>query len=289
MKKIVVLGGEGALGRCFSRNLERDGVVSFGRADLDIMNPEMLRDLIPYGATVINTAGYTNVDAAESDEASAFLINAQGAANVARAVMEKSGRLIQISTDYVFDGESKSPYSEEATPAPQTVYGKSKLEGERYVREILPNSSLIVRTAWLYGYPGKSFPATILKAAQERESVDVVTDQVGQPTWTRDVVRMIELLLDGDVRNGVIHATSSGQTSWFTFTQALFGHAGLDVGAINPVASEDFPRAAARPTFSALSHERWSRLGLPKPRPWEEALAEAWDQELHRVLEDDAP
>jgi len=245
-----------------------------------------LQSFIPESATVINASAYTDVDGAESDEAAAFAVNADAVRLIAETVKAKGGRLIHISTDYVFDGTAPEPYDEGATRSPKSAYGRSKLGGEQAVEDILPNSGVIVRTAWLYGYPGKSFPATILRASQNREFLDVVTDQVGQPTWTGDVAAMVESLVVNDIRHGIFHATNSGQTSWNGFARAVFRQAGLDEEKVRPVTSEAFPRPAPRPSYSVLGHSAWGLNGLQEPRPWEDALAEAWARELHHVLED---
>ena len=289
MTELVVLGAGGMLGRALVEHLAQHAPLTAARADVDVTNRDALQSFIPEGATVINASAYTDVDRAESDEAAAFTVNADGARLIAETVKAKGGRLIHISTDYVFDGTASEPYDEGATRSPRSVYGRSKLGGEQAVEEILPDSGIIVRTAWLYGYPGKSFPATILRASQNREFLDVVTDQVGQPTWSGDVAALVESLVVSDIRHGIFHATNSGQTSWYGFARAVFRQAGLDEERIRPVTSEAFPRPAPRPSYSVLGHNRWDVHGLQEPRPWEDALAEAWARELHHVLEDVAP
>lgn len=289
MTELVVLGAGGMLGRALVEHLAQHAPLTAARADVDVTNRDALQSFIPEGATVINASAYTDVDGAESDEAAAFAINADAVRLIAETVKAKGGRLIHISTDYVFDGTASEPYDEGATRFPRSAYGRSKLGGEQAVEDILPDSGVIVRTAWLYGYPGKSFPATILSASQNREFLDVVTDQVGQPTWTGDVAAMVESLVVNDVRHGIFHATNSGQTSWHGFARAVFRQAGLDEERIRPVTSEAFPRPAPRPSYSVLGHSGWDLHGLQGPRPWEDALAEAWARELHHVLEDVAP
>jgi len=286
MTELVVLGAGGMLGRALVEHLAQHAPLIAARADVDVTNRDALQSFIPEGATVINASAYTDVDGAESDEAAAFAVNADAVRLIAETVKAKGGRLIHISTDYVFDGTAPEPYDEGATRFPKSAYGRSKLGGEQAVEDILPNSGVIVRTAWLYGYPGKSFPATILRASQNREFLDVVTDQVGQPTWTGDVAAMVESLVMNDVRHGIFHATNSGQTSWNGFARAVFRQAGLDEEKVRPVTSEAFPRPAPRPSYSVLGHSAWGLNGLQEPRPWEDALAEAWARELHHVLED---
>ncbi|MCF8549246.1 MAG: NAD(P)-dependent oxidoreductase, partial [Pontimonas sp.] len=202
MTQLVVLGAEGMLGRALTTRLAHLNPLSAGRAEADVTDAEALRRFIPGGATVINASAYTDVDGAESDEAGVAVINADAVALIAHTVKDKGGKLIHVSTDYVFDGTATAPYAEDAPRAPQTAYGRSKLQGELAIQEVLPLSGIILRTAWLYGYPGKSFPATILRASQDREFLDVVTDQVGQPTWTGDVARMVESLVVNDIAHG---------------------------------------------------------------------------------------
>jgi len=289
MTELVVLGAGGMLGRALVEHLAQHAPLAAARDDVDVTNPDALQRFIPEGATVINASAYTDVDGAESHEAAAFAINADAVRLMAEAVKAKGGRLIHISTDYVFDGAASEPYDERATPSPTGAYGRSKLGGEKAVEDILPDSGIIVRTAWLYGYPGESFPATILRASENREFLDVVTDQVGQPTWTGDVAAMVESLVVNDIRHGIFHATNSGQTSWNGFARAVFRQAGLDEERVRPVTSKAFPRPAPRPSYSVLGHSAWGLHGLQEPRPWEDALAEAWSRELHHVLEVIAP
>lgn len=288
MTQLVVLGAEGMLGRALTTRLAHLDPLSAGRADADVTDAETLRRFIPEGATVINASAYTDVDGAESNEAGATAINADAVALIAHTVKDKGGRLIHVSTDYVFDGTATSPYAEDAPRAPQTAYGRSKLQGELAIQETLPDSGIILRTAWLYGYPGKCFPATILGASQDREFLDIVTDQIGQPTWTGDVAGMAESLITNDISHGVFHATNSGQTSWHGFAQAIFRCAGLGERRIRPTVSTAFPRPAPRPSYSVLGHDAWSLHGLPEPRSWEDALAEAWTEELQHVLGEQA-
>jgi dTDP-4-dehydrorhamnose reductase len=288
MTELVVLGAGGMLGRALVEHLAQHAPLTAARADVDVTNQDALQSFIPEGATVINASAYTDVDGSESNEAAAFAINADAVQSIAETVKAKGGRLIHISTDYVFDGNASEPYAEDATRSPQTAYGRSKLAGEEAVQKILPDSGIIVRTAWLYGYPGKSFPATILKASRNREFLDVVTDQVGQPTWTGDVAAMVESLVAKKIAHGIFHATNSGETSWHGFAQEVFRQATLDKDRIHPVTSDAFPRPAPRPSYSVLGHSAWGSHGLPEPRPWQDAFADAWRLELHQVLEVEA-
>ena len=276
MTAVVVLGAAGMLGHALIAELRDHDIRALTRTEADLTDRAMLEEAIPQGAVVINTAAYTNVDGAETHGDDAFAVNARGVMHVAEVVKARRGRLIHISTDYVFDGIAQTPYHEDCPRNPQSVYGASKAQGEEYVEEILPDSGIIARTAWLYGLPGSNFAATILRLGKDKESIDVVNDQVGQPTSSLDVARMIKSLVVGDIKSGIFHATNSGSASWFDFAQRLFTLAGWDPQRINPVSSDVFTRPATRPAWSVLGHDAWLSNGLPAPRDWKEALDEAW-------------
>ena len=276
MTAVVVLGAAGMLGHALIAELRDHDIRALTRTEADLTDRAMLEEAIPQGAVVINTAAYTNVDGAETHGDDAFAVNARGVMHVAEVVKARRGRLIHISTDYVFDGIAQTPYPEDSPRNPQSVYGASKAQGEEYVEEILPDSGIIARTAWLYGLPGSNFAATILRLGKDKEFIDVVNDQVGQPTSSLDVARMIKSLVVGDIESGIFHATNSGSASWFDFAQRLFALAGWDPQRINPVSSDVFTRPATRPSWSVLGHDAWLSHGLPAPRDWKEALDEAW-------------
>lgn len=284
MTTIHIVGAGGMLGQALVRELADFPLAAGTRESADLTRPETLDAFITPGSVVINAAAYTQVDAAEENRDEAFATNATGVHNLALAAQAKNARVIHISTDYVFGGAASAPYAEDSPANPATVYGASKLAGEHFLQETLPDASLILRTAWLYGVPGSSFPATILGAAKTRDTLQVVTDQIGQPTWTHDVARMIRLLLGSSVTSGVFHATNSGQASWWEFAQRLFELAGWDPDRVLPTTSESFVRPAPRPAWSVLGHDNWARHGLPAPRHWREALDEAWDAELHTLV-----
>jgi len=275
--RYVVLGGHGMLGRDLTEALAGRDVLSLGRGDLDVTDADAVRDAVAGAGAVVNAAAYTRVDDAESDEATATAVNATGAGNAAAAAAATGAAFVQVSTDYVFDGSATTPYPEDAPLAPIGVYGRTKAEGERLVRARHP-SPFIVRTAYLYGEHGTSFPRTMLRLAAERETLDVVTDQIGQPTWTADLAAAIVGLLDADAPAGVYHGTNSGQASWFDFARATFELAGLDPERVHPTTSAAFVRPAPRPAYSVLGHEAWGRAGLPAPRPWRDALADAFER-----------
>lgn len=284
MTKIHIVGAGGMLGRALVRELADFPVSAGTRETADLTRPETLEAFIAPGSIVINAAAYTQVDAAEEERDAAFATNATGVANLATIAKAKNARVIHVSTDYVFDGVAREPYGEDSPTTPASAYGASKLAGEKLLRETLPDGSVVVRTAWLYGVPGSSFPATILGAAQTRDTLQVVTDQIGQPTWTRDVARMIRFLLESSVTSGVFHATNAGQASWWEFARRLFELAGWDPDRVLPTTSESFVRPAPRPAWSVLGHDNWEKNGLPAPRHWREALDDAWETELHTLV-----
>jgi dTDP-4-dehydrorhamnose reductase len=225
---------------------------------------------------VVNAAAYTAVDDAEAAEELATAVNGTAPGVLATAVSGRPGvRLVHISTDYVFPGTAATPYAEDAEPGPESAYGRSKLIGERAVLTALPGRSFVVRTAWLYGEHGTNFVKTMLRLESERDEVAVVTDQIGQPTWSRDLAGQIRLMIDRDAPAGIFHGTNSGAVSWFGFTQEIFRLAGADPARVRPTTSDAFPRPAPRPSYSVLGHDRWQAVGLPPMRPWDEALAEA--------------
>ena len=224
---------------------------------------------------VINCAAWTAVDAAEENEAAALAVNGEGPRVLARACSDAGAWLVQISTDYVFSGEATSPYAEDATPDPRSAYGRTKLVGEQAVIEELPDAHYIVRTAWLYGHQGNNFVKTMLRLESERETIDVVDDQVGQPTYAADLAAQIVALLDARPAAGIFHGTNSGDVSWHGFTQEIFRLIGADPARVIAVTSEQFVRPAPRPAYSVLGHQRWAEVGLPEMRDWREAIAEA--------------
>ncbi len=222
----------------------------------------------------INCAAWTDVDGAETKQAQAHAVNADGAGNLARAAAEIGTPLLHISTDYVFDGVAPlddagrpRPYLESDPTGPRSVYGQSKLEGEQMVL-LASRAHTVVRTAWLYGVHGNNFVATMLRLAGERDSVQVVTDQVGSPTWSGHLAPAVLGLLERGVA-GLVHLTGGGQVSWNGFTQEIYRQAELDC-RVDPTTSDRFVRLAPRPAWSALESERDDVIPLP---PWQDGLA----------------
>lgn len=273
--RVLVAGGGGMLGQDLAAALAGREASILNRAQLDITDPAAVDAAVKGHDVVINAAAYTRVDDAESDEATALAINGTGAGHLAAAAARHGASIIQVSTDYVFDGTATSPYAEDAPLAPRSAYGRTKAEGERLVAQENPDRHVIVRTAWLYGAGGPNFARTMLRLAAERETVSVVTDQVGQPTWTADVAAAIVAIIDAGIERGVFHATDSGSATWFDFARAVFEVTGLDPERVQPTDSAAFMRPAPRPAYSVLGHAAWAAAGLEAPRPWRDALDDA--------------
>lgn len=274
---ILIAGANGMLGRDLQAVLAGTShtVTALGRDQLDITDLDAVQAASAGHDVIINAAAYTKVDDAESDEDTAYAINATGAGNLATAAAENGALLVQVSTDYVFDGSATTPYSETEPVHPVSAYGRTKAEGERLAMENNPGRTHIVRTAWIYGENGSNFVKTMLRLGRERDTVSVVTDQVGQPTWTVDLARRIVELIEADAPAGIYHGTNSGEASWFDFTREIFRLSGLNPDSVLPTDSATFVRPAPRPAFSVLGHDAWGRAGFSPMRPWKESLAEA--------------
>ena len=274
--KYLIVGAGGMLGTDLQAALAGREVTALTRSDLDVTDASAVLAAVAAHDVVINAAAYTKVDDAESNEDAAYAVNATGAGNLAAAAASAGAKLVQISTDYVFDGSATSPYAESTPVGPVSAYGRTKAEGERLALEANPDGTYIVRTAWLYGQHGPNFAKTMLTLAGKLDTVSVVTDQVGQPTWTLDLATQIVALLDADAPVGIYHGTASGQASWFDFAAAVFAGAGLDPARVLPTDSSQFVRPAPRPAYSVLGHDAWSAAGLAPMRDWRAALDEAF-------------
>lgn len=273
MTRYLVAGAGGMLGADLRLLLADREVTALDRAQLDVTDADAVRTAVAGHDVVINAAAYTKVDDAESDEATAFAVNATGAGLLARAAADVGARFVHVSTDYVFDGTATSPYPEDAPRDPLGAYGRTKAAGEELV--LASPDVYLVRTAWLYGEHGPNFARTMLRLAGERDTVSVVTDQIGQPTWSRDLASAIVTLLDARAPFGIYHGTNSGSASWFDFARAIFEESGLDPDRVLPSDSSSFVRPAPRPGYSVLGHAAWAAAGLPAPRPWRDALRAA--------------
>lgn len=268
--RILVTGALGMLGRDMCERLASEHTVrAADRDELDITEPDQVARAVREVDAVVNCAAWTAVDDAESAEAGAFTLNAIGPQLLARQASALGARMVQISTDYVFDGAAHLPYPEDAPARPSSAYGRTKAAGEWAVRAAGADH-LVVRTAWLYGAHGRCFPRTITALAAERGGLEVVADQVGQPTWTVDVADLVARLLQAQAPGGAYHATSSGQASWLEFARAACASAGLDPASITPTTSEKFVRPAPRPSYSVLGHQALGAIGLDPIGPWQE-------------------
>ena len=277
----LVTGAGGLLGSEVVSTIRRtrpaDAVTGTTRADLDVTAADLdqFRTIVAGYDVVLNCAGWTDVDAAESHQAEAFAVNAEAVRVLAAACASTGVRLAHLSTDYVFDGLSDEPYAESAVGSPVNAYGRTKLAGERAVTDELGDRGVIVRTAWLYGERGRSFVRTIVERAVAARPIEVVEDLRGQPTWVRPVAeRLVALGAMADA-GGVYHATCRGDASWFEFAREAYRLVGADPDLVLPVSSATLKRAARRPSPSILDDVRGTKAGLdPMPR-WQEALSAA--------------
>ena len=272
----LVIGHLGMLGTDVMHELASRDVTGIDRPDIDITDAASVDAVLSGFDVVVNCAAYTAVDEAETHEGTAFLVNAVGPATVARACARTGARLVHISTDYVFSGDATSPYPEDELPAPRSAYGRTKAAGEWAVRSELPDHSLILRTAWLYGAHGPNFVRTMIGLESQRDTLSVVDDQRGQPTWSADLAGRIVESVDRDIPAGIYHATSSGETTWWGLTRRIFELLGADPERVQPTTTDAFPRPAPRPAYSVLGHRRWAEVGMAPLRDWAEALDAAW-------------
>ncbi|HEU5266671.1 MAG TPA: dTDP-4-dehydrorhamnose reductase [Jatrophihabitans sp.] len=279
MTRWLVTGAGGQLGHHVVHRLRAagDDVVALTRHDLDITRPDDVEAAIAAHRpdVVINTAAYTAVDAAETDEHTAALVNGTAPGVIAAAVDRHGGRLLHVSTDYVFDGTAHRPYEVDDPVGPRSAYGRTKLAGERAVRAALPERGHIVRTAWVYGGPGPNFVDTMRRLERERDTLDVVDDQIGSPTWVGDLAGALIELGRADVAGGVLHYACAGTGSWCDLARETFRLVGADPARVRPVGTDAFPRPAPRPAWSVLSTRSWTDAGLTPPRAWQAALAES--------------
>ncbi len=268
--RILITGANGQLGRELARQVGSHELILTDLYNLDITKNTSVRDFFreTRPEAVIHCAAYTNVDGAESDSDGAFRVNVIGTQNIAAGCLESSARMVYVSTDYVFDGYKQAVYREFDIVNPQNVYGMTKWQGEEIVRQIL-GRHYIVRTAWLYG-DGNNFVKTMLRLAEQNPMLKVVHDQVGTPTNTVDLAKVIFTLLSNDAY-GTYHSTCQGQCSWYEFACEIFSQVGKRVDII-PVTTEEFPRPAKRPCHSVLDNYML-RMTVGDPmRPWQEAL-----------------
>ena len=271
--KVLVTGAKGQLGTDLMNELAKRGIEGIGVdvQEMDITDAEACRRVIKNSGAdaVIHCAAYTAVDAAEDNVDLCRRINGEGTRNVAQACKEADVKLMYISTDYVFDGQGTRPWEPDDERHPLNVYGQTKYEGELAVEE-LSDKYFIVRIAWVFGVAGKNFIKTMLRLGKERGAVSVVDDQIGSPTYTYDLARLLVDMIQTD-KYGRYHATNEGLCSWYEFAKEIFRQAGMDV-PVTPVGSDQFPAKAARPSNSRLSKEKLSENGFGRLPAWQDAL-----------------
>jgi dTDP-4-dehydrorhamnose reductase len=276
----LVTGAGGQLGTDLQAVLGgRDGdtVTALVRDQLDLTDEAQVRSVLRgwlagtggRRPVVLNAAAYTAVDAAEDDEATAQLVNGAAPGWLAEELAGR-GRLVHVSTDYVFAGTATTPYGVDDAPAPRTAYGRTKLAGERAVSAV-GGDAVVVRTAWVYAAHGTNFVRTMLRLESERDTVSVVADQTGSPTWSADLARGLVTAALSPVR-GVLHATNTGQTTWHGLARLVFELAGADPDRVLPTTTDAFPRPAPRPAYSVLDPASWTAAGLPALPPWQDSL-----------------
>lgn len=279
MKELIILvtGANGQLGNEFVRQLQSTNtVVGLGKVELDVTNIEEVNDVVLniQPDVIIHTAAYTAVDECEKNPLRAFEVNTLGSYYVAKAAKQNNAKMINFSSDYIFDGKKDTPYLEVDSPNPQSIYGISKYLGEELTK--LCENHLIIRTSWLYGHGGKNFVNTMLGLV-EKEKIKVVDDQVGTPTYVNDLVRITLKIMHE--QRGTYHISNSGTCSWYEFAKAIFEEAGYDPNMITRTTTEQFGALATRPSFSVLHSSNLQKIGLSPLRNWRNALKDYINKE----------
>lgn len=270
---ILITGAKGQLGKALERKLcDTHSVISLDKKELDVTNKEATEEIISFykPQIIIHAAAFTAVDQCEIEFKKAFEVNSLGAGYVAQAANNVNACMYYISSDYVFDGNKKTPYGEEDTPNPQSIYGMSKWLGEKLVLKY--TNGTVIRTSWLYGHDGKNFVKTMLELAGKNKEIKVVTDQVGSPTYVNDLTETIVQLFHK--KNGIYHVSNSESCTWYTFARTILEEAGFNPNLILPTTSEEFGTPAPRPRHSVLGQYALSREKIKTLRPWNEALKE---------------
>jgi len=276
----LITGGSGQLGMAVSEELAGRGILfhSWGSQDLDITKGPIVHDLISQLSPriMVNCAAWTDVDGAETNEFEASRVNRDGAENLALAAKNCGAKLLHVSTDYVFSGQGNTPWQTDDRIDPQSIYGRTKADGESRVLATYPENSSIVRAAWLYSPWGKNFAKTMTQLALNGEGEPrVVNDQMGQPTSAIDLAKQLVELGLSNSPAGIYHGTNSGEATWFDFAQEIFKLVGVNMDRVVPVFSSEYPRVAKRPEYSVLSHDAWARTSVKPMRDWRIALEEA--------------
>jgi dTDP-4-dehydrorhamnose reductase len=276
---ILVTGADGQLGKELTRRMSQFyPIITLSRKEMDITRlADVEQAILKYKPKIIiHTAAFTKVDRCEINRRQAFEVNGLGTGYVAQAAAKTGAKMFYISTDYVFDGRKCSPYSENDLPNPQSIYGMSKWLGERLVVSLTEGT--VIRTSWLYGHDGNNFVKTMLELAKEKNEIMVVNDQIGAPTYVKDLTEIILELLDK--KNGIYHVSNSGSCSWYEFAQAILAEAGYNPQIICPISTEKFGALAPRPQYSVLGHQSLQNENVQMPRFWSDALKEFIRREL---------
>lgn len=276
--RILITGGKGQLGRELERKLSRShDVWSLGKEELDITRKDEVDSVLTAirPEMIIHCAAYTAVDECEKNRKKAFEVNGLGTCFLVQAASRLDARIIYISTDYVFDGAKGSPYTEDDEPNPLSIYGLSKWMGEKFVLNYMKGT--VVRTSWLYGHSGKNFVKTMLRLAESKKEIKVVHDQIGSPTYAKDLVQVIVQLFGK--KDGIYHVSNKGQCTWYEFAKEILRLAQLDPAIISPITTEEYNAPAPRPKYSVLGHEGLKREEILPLRPWDEALEEFFRKE----------
>ncbi len=284
-RRLALIGAGGMLARMVREMAPPEyEILPFGRSDFDVTNrSRVLKELTSLRPDVIlNCAAYTHVDGAEAEEPLATEVNGAGPGHLAEAALLCGATLLHISTDYVFDGEKGSPYTEEDRPNPRSAYGRSKLAGEQAILASGLKAFFIVRTSWLYGPGGKNFVETIIRLGKEREELRIVADQVGTPTYTRDLARALFNLLDlpqnpvGAEPFGIYHVSGAGEASWYEFAKAILACLAsteeVKARRVFPISTEEYPLPARRPAYSVFSKAKYRRATGAEIPDWRASL-----------------
>ena len=270
--KVLITGSNGMLGHDLIDVLDgKHELIKTTSKSLDITDKDKVKDYIvnEHPDMVINSAAYTDVDGCETNQEMAYKVNGEGVKNLALACKLVDCPLVHISTDYVFNGENTKPWMEDDEVGPISIYGKSKLQGEEAIESIL-DKFFIIRTSWLYGINGGNFPKTMLELAKTHDTLTVVTDEIGTPTYTLDLAHAIAELIETEYY-GVYHITNSDYCSWFDFAKYIFEVKNIDVNVV-PVTAEEFARPASRPHYSVLNNSNWVNNGFKPLRSYKEAI-----------------
>lgn len=275
---ILITGCNGQLGnelQLLEKNYSEHTFFNTDVHELDITNAEAIDKFVSSNNIdiIINCAAYTAVDKAESNKELCQLLNADAPAYLAKAISKRNGWMIQVSTDYVFDGTKNTPYVETDSPCPNSVYGSTKLDGEKAVEQACKNT-MIIRTAWLYSSFGNNFVKTMMRLGKEKEELNVIFDQIGTPTYARDLAIAIMTAVEKGIVPGIYHFSNEGVISWYDFTKAIHRLSGITSCHVRPIHTEEYPTAATRPHYSVLDKTKIKKTyGIEIPY-WEDSLAE---------------